>query len=55
MRRTQTLCEDAVIRLKSGLYQNVFPTWLLSLGCFVSWYLFELSVLNNCENDVLFI
>jgi hypothetical protein len=45
------LCED------SGLYQNVFPTWLLSLGCFVSCYLFELFVLNTtyCGHDVLFI
>jgi hypothetical protein len=28
MRRTRTsLCEDVVISLISGLYQNVFPTW----------------------------
>jgi hypothetical protein len=36
MRRTwTTLCEDVVMRPDSGLYQKNFPTWLLSLGCFV--------------------
>jgi hypothetical protein len=45
MRHTRTaLCEDVVIRLVSGLYQNFFPARFLSSECFVWCYLFELFV-----------